>query len=131
MARDIEAPPSADDRMSRRAPKDKKKDLIVDKLKEAMDRSREEARKDMTFEEKFKTANTKERKMMMAKGGSVKESKMMKKKGRNMTKAAMQKEATKAVRKHEKAMHGMKEGGSVSKRADGIAQRGKTKCKMA
>lgn len=64
-------------------------------------------------------------------GGTVNENKMMKRRGRNMTKATMQKEATKAVRKHEKAMHGMKSGGSVSKRADGIAQRGKTNCKMA
>jgi len=63
-------------------------------------------------------------------GGTVNENKMMKRKGRNMTRATMQKEATKAVRKHEKAMHGMKSGGSVSKRADGIAQRGKTNCKM-
>ena len=63
-------------------------------------------------------------------GGTVNENKMMKRRGRNMTKAAMQKEATKAVRKHEKAMHGMKNGGSVSKRADGIAQRGKTNCKI-
>ena len=63
-------------------------------------------------------------------GGTVNENKMMKRRGRNMTKATMQKEATKAVRKHEKAMHGMKSGGSVSKRADGIAQRGKTNCKM-
>ena len=68
--------------------------------------------------------------MGMRKGGSVNENKMLKRRGRNMTKAAMQKEATKAVRKHEKAMHGMKSGGSVSKRADGIAQRGKTNCKI-
>ena len=68
--------------------------------------------------------------MGMKRGGAVNENKMMKSRGRNMTRATMQKEATKAVRKHEKAMHGMKEGGSVSKRADGIAQRGKTKCKM-
>ena len=58
------------------------------------------------------------------------EEKMMKKSGRGEAKAMMQKEATKAVRKHEKAMHGMKSGGSVSKRADGIAQRGKTNCKI-
>ena len=69
--------------------------------------------------------------MGMKRGGAVNENKMMKSRGRNMTRATMQKEATKAVRKHEKAMHGMKGGGSVSKRADGIAQRGKTKCKMA
>ena len=65
------------------------------------------------------------------KGGRVNENKMLKRKGRNMTRATMQKEAKKAVRKHEKSMHGMNMGGSVSKRADGIAQRGKTKCKMA
>ena len=69
--------------------------------------------------------------MGMKRGGSVNENKMMKSKGRNMTRATMQKEATKAVRKHEKAMHGTKKSGAASKRADGIAQRGKTKCKMA
>ena len=59
------------------------------------------------------------------------EGKEMKREGRNMAKSMMQKEATSAVKKHEKAMHGMKKGGSVSKRADGIAKRGKTNCKMA
>lgn len=100
MARDIEAPPSADDRMARRAPKDKDQNKLTTKVKEMMNKKREEDRKDMSFDEKFKTANTKESKTMMAKGGAVK---------------------------------GYKKGGSVSscsKRADGIAQRGKTKCKM-
>ena len=64
------------------------------------------------------------------KGGSVKESAMMKKMGRGMTKAAMQKVASKVVKGHEKRMHGMQKGGSVSARADGCAQRGKTKGRM-
>ena len=65
------------------------------------------------------------------KGGSVMdENKMMGKMGRGMAKAEMQKVAGTAVKKHEKAMHGMKSGGSVSKRADGCAQRGKTKGRM-
>ena len=68
----------------------------------------------------------------MKKGGSVNENKMMKKMGRGMTKAAMQKVASKVVKGHEKRMHGMQKGGSVSasKRADGCAQRGKTKGRM-
>ena len=53
----------------------------------------------------------------------------MRKKGRGNAKAMMQKEATKAVRKHEKAMHGMKSGGYV-KSADGCAKRGKTRGMM-
>ena len=82
-----------------------------------------------TQEEEYKKMNKSEVEKKRS-GGTVNENKMMKRKGRNMTRATMQKEATKAVRKHEKAMHGMKSGGSVSKRADGIAQRGKTNCKM-
>lgn len=66
--------------------------------------------------------------MGMNNGGSVMdENKMMGKMGRGMAKAEMQKVAGTAVKKHEKSMHGMKSGGSVSKRADGCAQRGKTK----
>jgi len=42
----------------------------------------------------------------------------------------MQKVASKVVKGHEKRMHGMKSGGSVSARADGCAVRGKTKCKI-
>ena len=65
------------------------------------------------------------------KGGKVmNESMMMKKEGRGMAKADMQKVASKAVKGHEKRMHGMKSGGSVSKRADGCAMRGKTRGKM-
>ena len=66
------------------------------------------------------------------KGGSVKESAMMKKMGRGMTKAAMQKVASKVVKGHEKRMHGMAKGGSVSasKRADGCAVKGKTRGRM-
>lgn len=97
MAREIEAPPSIDDRMSRRAPKDKSQDKLTTKVKEMMNRKREEDRKGMSFEEKYKTANTKESKMMMACGGKV---------------------------------HKMKSGGSVKKRCDGIAKKGKTKGRM-
>jgi hypothetical protein len=69
----------------------------------------------------------------MKKGGSVNENKAMKKMGRGLTKAAMQKVASKVVKGHEKRMHKKYEGGgsvkmsSASKRADGCAQRGKTK----
>jgi hypothetical protein len=63
----------------------------------------------------------------MKKGGAVKESKMMKKEGRGMAKAEMQKVAGTAVKGHEKRMHKMAGGGSVSARADGIAVKGKTK----
>ena len=67
----------------------------------------------------------------MKKGGSVNENKMMKKMGRGLTKAAMQKVASKVVKGHEKRMHKKYEGGgSVSARADGCAQRGKTKGRM-
>jgi hypothetical protein len=65
----------------------------------------------------------------MKKGGRV-ESKLMKKEGRGMAKATMQKVASKVVRGHEKRMHKMNLGGSVSARADGIALRGKTKGRM-
>ena len=51
---------------------------------------------------------------------------MMKKEGRGMAKADMQKVATKAVKKHEKSMHGMKKGGAI----DGCATKGKTKGTM-
>jgi hypothetical protein len=57
------------------------------------------------------------------------ESKMMKKEGRGMAKADMQKVASGAVKKHEKAMHGMKNGGYV-KAADGVCKKGKTKGRM-
>jgi hypothetical protein len=57
------------------------------------------------------------------------ENKMMKKMGRGMAKANMQKIASGAVKKHEKAMHGMKSGGYV-KAADGCAKKGKTKGRM-
>ena len=62
----------------------------------------------------------------------VNENKAMKKKGRGMAKAEMQKVASKVVKGHEKRMHGLAKGGSVSasKRADGCAQRGKTKGRM-
>ena len=62
-------------------------------------------------------------------GGSVDENKLMKKEGRGMAKATMQKVASKAVKAHEGRMHKAKSGGSVSKRADGIAIRGKTRGK--
>jgi hypothetical protein len=68
----------------------------------------------------------------MKKGGKV-ESKLMKKEGRGMAKATMQKVASKVVRGHEKRMHKMKSGGTVSsasKRADGIVIKGKTRGRM-
>jgi hypothetical protein len=58
------------------------------------------------------------------------ENKMMGKMGRGMAKADMQKIADMSVKGHEKRMHKMNSGGSVSKRADGCAQRGKTKGRM-
>jgi hypothetical protein len=70
-----------------------------------------------------------DRPINMKKGGKV-ESKLMKKEGRGMAKATMQKVASKVVRGHEKRMHKMKSGGSVSKRADGSAIRGKTRGRM-
>jgi hypothetical protein len=66
------------------------------------------------------------------KGGKV-ESKLMGKEGRGMAKATMQKVASKAVKGHESRMHKMKSGGTVSsasKRADGIAMKGKTRGRM-
>jgi hypothetical protein len=66
------------------------------------------------------------------KGGNV-ESKLMGKEGRGMAKATMQKVASKAVKGHESRMHKMKSGGTVSsasKRADGIAMKGKTRGRM-
>ena len=71
--------------------------------------------------------------LKMKKGGSVNENAMMKKMGRGLTKAAMQKVASKVVKGHEKRMHKKYEGGgsvSASKRADGIAMKGKTKGRM-
>ena len=68
----------------------------------------------------------------MKKGGKV-ESKLMGKEGRGMAKATMQKVASKAVKGHESRMHKMKSGGTVSsasKRADGIAMKGKTRGRM-
>ena len=50
-----------------------------------------------------------------------------------MAKATMQKVASKAVKVHESRMHKMKSGGTVSsasKRADGIAMKGKTRGRM-
>ncbi len=68
------------------------------------------------------------------------EGKMMKKEGRGMAKADMQKVAGKAVKGHEKRMHGMAKGGNVmpskmgkvktSSKPDGVAAKGKTKGKM-
>jgi len=71
-----------------------------------------------------------------SKGGDMKESKAMVAKEMNFMK---KKGAPKSMIKHEMAEAGMKKGGGVkkmasggsaSKRADGIAQRGKTKGKM-
>lgn len=50
---------------------------------------------------------------------------MMKREGRGMAKADMQKKATPKVAPKKYA-----KGGSVSARADGIAKKGKTHCKM-
>jgi hypothetical protein len=69
------------------------------------------------------------------------ENKMMKKEGRGMAKADMQKVAGKAVKGHEKRMHGAKKGGMIgaskmgavktaAPSKDGIAVKGKTKGKM-
>ena len=67
------------------------------------------------------------------------EEKLEKKMGKNMARATMQKVAKGEVKKHEKAMHGMKKGGmacgGMKKYAkggsiDGCAQRGKTKGRM-
>jgi hypothetical protein len=77
----------------------------------------------------FTQDEKKEEPVKKAKGGSVNESKMMKKEGRGMAKADMQKIASGAVKKHEKAMHGMKSGGYV-KSADGCAKKGKTRGMM-
>ena len=71
-----------------------------------------------------------------SKGGDMKESKAMMKKEVSFMK---NKGAPKSMLKHEMAEAGMKKGGmakkmasggSASKRADGVAQRGKTKGKM-
>jgi hypothetical protein len=71
-----------------------------------------------------------------SKGGDMKESKAMAAKEMNFMK---KKGAPKSMIKHEMAEAGMKKGGGVkkmaaggsaSKRADGIAQKGKTKGKM-
>ena len=69
------------------------------------------------------------------------ENTMMKKMGRGMAKATMQKVAGKAVKGHEKRMHGAKKGGMIgaskmgavktaAPSKDGIAVKGKTKGKM-
>ena len=86
-----------------------------------------------TQEEEYKD-KTKEdlAKRKRAGGKIVNENMMMKKEGRGMAKANMQKIASKAVKGHEKRMHGMKSGGLASghKSADGCAIRGKTKGRM-
>jgi len=69
------------------------------------------------------------------------ENTMMKKMGRGMAKATMQKVAGKAVKGHEKRMHGAKKGGMIgaskmgavktaAPSKDGVAMKGKTKGKM-
>jgi len=86
-----------------------------------------------TQEEEYKD-KTKEdlAKRKRAGGKIVNENMMMKKEGRGMAKANMQKIASKAVKGHEKRMHGMKSGGLAAghKSADGCAIRGKTKGRM-
>lgn len=85
--------------------------------------TQEEEYKDKTKEELIKRKR--------AGGKIMNESAMMKKEGRGMAKANMQKIADKAVKGHEKRMHKMAGGGLAAghKAADGIAKRGKTKCK--
>ena len=83
-----------------------------------------------------KDFNEADRGRKFSKGGDMKESKAMVAKEMNFMK---KKGAPKSMIKHEMAEAGMKKGGGVkkmaaggsaSKRADGIAQRGKTKGKM-
>ena len=83
-----------------------------------------------------KDFNEADRGRKFSKGGDMKESKAMVAKEMNFMK---KKGAPKSMIKHEMAEAGMKKGGGVkkmaaggsaSKRADGIAQRGKTKDKM-
>jgi hypothetical protein len=86
-----------------------------------------------TQEEEYK-GKTKEElaKKKRAGGKIVNENMMMKKEGRGMAKADMQKVASKAVKGHEKRMHKMASGGLAAghKSADGIAKKGKTRCKV-
>lgn len=60
-----------------------------------------------------------------AKGGQVEHYDMSKDK--TMMKKVADTEAAKMVKAHEKKMHKMSSGGSASSRADGCAQRGKTR----
>ena len=66
--------------------------------------------------------------MLLQQGVDLFNSKNMKKGG--LTKSDARMIAKKEVKKHEKSMHGMKRGGTASSRADGIAQRGKTRGKI-
>ena len=95
---------------------------MLSRAGDAVGFTQEEEYKDKTKEELIKRKR--------AGGKIMNESMMMKKEGRGMAKANMQKVADKAVKGHEKRMHKMASGGMASKRADGIAQRGKTRCKI-
>lgn len=80
MARDIQAPPTADDKMARRAPKDKKKK--PDEGNTVDPNYIKDIEKDMPFDEKFKKAGPEKLKKMMAKGGYVKAADGCAKKGK-------------------------------------------------
>lgn len=70
MAKEIEAPAHADDKMARRAPKDKKKN--IDDGNTVDPNYVKDIEKDMPFDYKFKKAGPEKLKKMMAKGGYVK-----------------------------------------------------------
>jgi len=94
----IKPPITGDEKMVRRPPKDKKKNTDAGNTVDP--NYIEDIEKDIPFDEKFKNADAKKRKEMLACGGSVKKYK----KGGNVS--------------------------SCSKRADGVATKGKTKGRM-
>lgn len=97
---------------------------MLSRAGDAVGFTQEEEYKDKTKEELIKRKR--------AGGKIMNESAMMKTEGRGMAKANMQKVADKAVKSHEKRMHKMAGGGLAAghKAADGIATKGKTRCKM-
>lgn len=97
---------------------------MLSRAGDAVGFTQEEEYKDKTKEELIKRKR--------AGGKIMNESAMMKKEGRGMAKANMQKIADKAVKGHEKRMHKMAGGGLAAghKAADGIATKGKTRCRM-
>jgi len=80
MAKEIEAPSSADDKMARRAPKDKKKK--TDDGNTVDPNYVKDMEKDMPFDYRFKKAGPEKLKTMMAKGGYVKKADGCAKKGK-------------------------------------------------